>query len=239
MKRNLRAGAYGDPANVPFEVWEALYSGGIRGTGYTKEWLTCDQRLRKFLMASCSEDWEYDLATSMGWRVYEITKTLRNGQIECPEQSKGVQCNNCLLCGGTSINAKSIAIRPINNRKECYVQVGKSVDSVWLSLKRGNVPQVSPQVIGEYLAGKNTQTRYKSVEVWRGLSPVDNEPIMLILTGLSHLKSEQSINRKTGSMVQSFILKQNEKPSEAVKNGNDKSICGKCPLRPFLFKLAA
>jgi len=238
-KRNLRAGAYGDPVNAPFEVWEELYQQGeTGGTGYTKEWLTCDQRFKKYLMASCSEPWEYDLATSNGWRVYEITTDIRPGQIECPEVSNGTSCDDCLLCGGTSKDAKNIAIPAINGKKVCYVEVGKSVNSVWNSWKRGNVPAIDPKIIGDYLAGGDSEDKFKSVEAWRGSSPIDGEPIVLLISGLSRIKSEQSANKKTGPMVQTFILKQNEKPTEAIKNGGDESICGKCPLRPYLVKNA-
>jgi len=243
-QRNLRAGAYGDPANIPYSVWSTLYgydeqsnTSVLSGTGYTKEWMTCDQRLQRFFMASCSEKWEHDIAVSLGWRVYEITDELREGQIECPEQSRGIQCDDCLLCGGTSKQAKNIAIRAIGNKKVCYVEVGKSVNSIWNSWNRGNVPSVSPEMIGEYMQGK-TANAYTSAEVWSGPSPVDGQPIMLLITGLSRAASRQSDNKKTGKMVQSYILKQNEKPTDAIKNGGDESICGKCPLRPYLVKTA-
>ena len=244
-KRNLRAGAYGDPANIPYDVWATLYgydsitdTTRISGTGYTKQWQTCDQRLKRFFMASCSEEWEYNLAVSMGWRVYEITDTLRPGQIECPEQSRGIQCDDCLLCGGTSKQAKNIAINAIGGKKVCYVEVGKSVNSVWNSWNKGNVPIINPSVIGDYLTGNITTDKFKSVEVWRGASPVDGRQIMLLISGLSRKQSEQSGNKKTGKMVQTYILLVDEKPTDAITSGGDESICGMCPLRPVLVKQA-
>jgi len=42
----------------------------------------------------------------------------------------------------------------------------------------------------------------------------------------------QSKNSKTGNIPQVFYLPQ-EKPTDAVKTGSDKSICGNCPLRPL------
>ena len=239
VKRNGRAGAYGDPANVPFYVWDAFYKQGlIKGTGYTKQWLKCDQRLKKYLMASCSESWEYDKAVLMGWRTYEITTDIKPNQILCPEVSRGISCDDCLLCCGTSKQAKNIAIPAIGGKKVCYVEVGKSVNSVYNSWKRGNIPAVDPAIIADYMCGIVTSDRFESVELWRGPSPVDNEPIVLIATGLSRSESKQSKNTKTGPMVQTFILKQNEKPTDAIKSGGDESICGKCPLRPYLVKNA-
>ena len=58
----------------------------------------------------------------------------------------------------------------------------------------------------------------------RGLSPIDNQPYVAILT----LKSS---NRKTGNMAQVWILREDINPVEAVKSGKDVTICGNCPHR--------
>jgi hypothetical protein len=59
------------------------------------------------------------------------------------------------------------------------------------------------------------------VELWRGPSAWDGAPIVVLATF-------QSANRKTGNMVQSFILRTDAKPTDAVRNGMDASICGSC-----------
>ena len=58
----------------------------------------------------------------------------------------------------------------------------------------------------------------------RGLSPIDGQPYVAILT----LKST---NRKTGDMAQVWILRDDINPVEAVQSGKDVSICGDCPHR--------
>jgi hypothetical protein len=58
----------------------------------------------------------------------------------------------------------------------------------------------------------------------RGLSPIDGQPYVAILT----LKST---NRKTGDMAQVWILREDINPVEAVQSGKDVSICGDCPHR--------
>jgi hypothetical protein len=58
----------------------------------------------------------------------------------------------------------------------------------------------------------------------RGLSPIDGQPYVAILT----LKSS---NRKTGNMAQVYILCENINPVEAVQTGKDVTICGNCPHR--------
>jgi hypothetical protein len=63
---------------------------------------------------------------------------------------------------------------------------------------------------------KNTN----SMIVWQ--SPT----IQLIISGLNH-----STNRKTGNMVQSYILRRDVSPIEALATNKDRSICGDCPLR--------
>jgi hypothetical protein len=58
----------------------------------------------------------------------------------------------------------------------------------------------------------------------RGLSPIDGAPYVAIMT----LKS---INRKTGSMAQVWILREDINPVVAVNTGQDVTVCGDCPHR--------
>jgi hypothetical protein len=67
-----------------------------------------------------------------------------------------------------------------------------------------------------------------SAIVWRGKSPLDHAPIMAVATGLSG----DSANSKTGGMVQLWILREDVHPVEALRTGDDYSICGNCPHRP-------
>jgi hypothetical protein len=58
----------------------------------------------------------------------------------------------------------------------------------------------------------------------RGLSPIDGQPYVAILT----LKSS---NRKTGDMAQVWIMREDINPVVAVSTGEDVSICGDCSHR--------
>lgn len=60
--------------------------------------------------------------------------------------------------------------------------------------------------------------------LWRGLSPINRQPVVAIAT-------LQSSNRKTGNMVQVWILDESMSPVDAVMTGADVSICGNCPHR--------
>ena len=59
---------------------------------------------------------------------------------------------------------------------------------------------------------------------YRGPSPIDGAPIVAIAT----LKS---VNSKTGNMIQTWILREDISPLDAIATGADKSICGNCVHR--------
>jgi len=63
--------------------------------------------------------------------------------------------------------------------------------------------------------------------VWEGTSLIDGSPIVLILTGFVSPTS----NRKTGRLLQSWILQQEFVPTYAANKGLDVGICGDCPLK--------
>lgn len=58
----------------------------------------------------------------------------------------------------------------------------------------------------------------------KGLVLWENSTIVAIATFTS-------VNRKTGNMIQVWILNKNTNPVEAVRNGEDKNICGECSFR--------
>lgn len=62
--------------------------------------------------------------------------------------------------------------------------------------------------------------------VYDGPSAVDGERIVVIVCAL-----ERSRNAKTGHMVQTYILRADMHPIEAVRTGADVSICGGCKHR--------
>ncbi len=66
-----------------------------------------------------------------------------------------------------------------------------------------------------------------SYVVWEGASLIDGSPIVLILTGFV----SPSSNRKTGRLIQSWILQQEFAPTFAASRGLDFGVCGSCPLK--------
>lgn len=61
----------------------------------------------------------------------------------------------------------------------------------------------------------------KGLIVYRGPSRYDGAPIVAVLT--------RSNNRKTGGMVQMWILSDTIDPISASRTGVDRSVCGNCP----------
>jgi len=64
--------------------------------------------------------------------------------------------------------------------------------------------------------------------IYNGPSQIDGKPIVAIATGLE----ASSSNRKTGGMVQTWILPADVEPHTAVKTGEDVTVCGQCTHRP-------
>lgn len=65
------------------------------------------------------------------------------------------------------------------------------------------------------------------IVLYRGPSMLDGAPIVVIATGIRG----RSNNAKTGDMVQTWILREDVSPIDAINSGADASICGDCPHR--------
>ena len=113
MGKLVRCGSYGDPAAVPFEVWAQMLRLADGHTGYTHQWLTCDQRFRSICMASADTPEERAMAKATGWRVFRVRRedeALGEREVMCPASKEaGVKanCAACKACGG--LNAKARA----------------------------------------------------------------------------------------------------------------------------------
>lgn len=63
--------------------------------------------------------------------------------------------------------------------------------------------------------------------IYEGPSKLDGAPIVVIVTGLKN----SSTNSKTGGVVQSYIIRSDIAPQQAINTGADASVCGACPHR--------
>ena len=64
----------------------------------------------------------------------------------------------------------------------------------------------------------------KTIILYQGASLINGQPIVA-------LAQSDSTNKKTGNMIQTFILDATVDPLEASRTGRDSSICGSCPHR--------
>ena len=127
--RQLRIGSYGDPAAIPYEIWEKSCNASAGFTGYSHQWNNkkTDQRLKNYCMASIDSivgyNKEYKRAKSLGWRTFRVfaddkgrtvydVKT--DTEIVCPASKEAgvlTDCEHCNLCCGLNrANGKDVII---------------------------------------------------------------------------------------------------------------------------------
>lgn len=116
--RNVRLGSYGDPAAVPFGVWEALLAQVSGKTGYTHQWRRFPE-FAVYCMASCDSSEERVLARALGFRTFRVAPARdwqkESGEALCPasaEAGKKTTCDLCQACGGTSAKARADIVIP-------------------------------------------------------------------------------------------------------------------------------
>jgi hypothetical protein len=139
--RNVRLGAYGDPAAMPDHLIEYLVSVGSGHTGYSHQLFWIERQradmLARHLMVSCHTLAQHEEAVRRGWRPFTVISEKQSppvGAVECPFYTHGVQCDTCQLCQGTSKNARPVYVR-------AHAMVGT------------NLPIIQEQAHGKALAG--------------------------------------------------------------------------------------
>ena len=112
--RNLRIGSYGDPAVIPFEVWDTITQEVNNWVGYTHQFNNAktDKRLKNIIMASVDSERERELAVSRGWRTFRIrtpNSELMDKEFVCPaskEAGHRLTCVECNACRGGENDGK-------------------------------------------------------------------------------------------------------------------------------------
>jgi len=116
--RKLRLGTYGDPAAAPVELWQLLTSLSVDHVGYTHQWQSTGfdaAAWSPLVMASADNESEALQASAMGMRYFRVSIGVDRKPLEvsCPASAEGgrkAQCSDCMLCAGTSKQARSIVI---------------------------------------------------------------------------------------------------------------------------------
>ena len=107
--REIRLGAYGDPAAVPFEVMRDIARLGSAHTGYThqagRSWF--DDRYLTLCQVSADSPKQAIKFQALGAKTFRVAMAgddLLPGEIECRSDSDGINCAECLLCDGVRQN---------------------------------------------------------------------------------------------------------------------------------------
>ncbi len=114
--RMVRLGSYGDPAAVPFHVWQTMLARVSAKAGYTHQWRDFPE-MAEFTMASCDTATEQVQAAMLGFRTFRVrgpNEPLVTREIVCPASKEAgfkTTCDTCKACGGNSAKARvNIAI---------------------------------------------------------------------------------------------------------------------------------
>lgn len=117
VEREIRLGAYGDPAALPVPLVRYFATVGSGWTGYSHQLFWIDQRraneLAKYVMCSCHTKAQHAEARRRGWRSFVAIhegQSAPEGAVECPYYTHEVQCIDCQLCQGTSKRAKDVYV---------------------------------------------------------------------------------------------------------------------------------
>lgn len=114
----VRLGTYGDPFAAPVTMWAQItrYAAGRRG--YTHQWDRPDfdvDAWSPLVMASADTIEQAARANLLGMRVFRVSVGVdrQPGETVCPASAEGGRkstCEKCVLCSGTSIQARDIVI---------------------------------------------------------------------------------------------------------------------------------
>ena len=148
--RPFRFGTYGDPAAVPYDVWQPILE-DLRAserpiwTGYTHAWKYCDPRYSEFLMASVDSQDEYEEARASGWRTFRVVSPefkLNKREFVCPASDEGhlslikkaatigktnvprLTCEECGACnGGERKSTVAIVVHGLKWKQQAFLTV--------------------------------------------------------------------------------------------------------------------
>ena len=123
FRAKVRIGTYGDGAAAPSYVWDELLSEADGHTAYSHNGGD-PQRY----MVSADTLTQAKVAWASKYRTFRVVRSVeeidRKHEVLCPASKEAgykATCATCLLCGGTSVQAKSIAI-PVHGSGAVHFQ---------------------------------------------------------------------------------------------------------------------
>ena len=116
--KDVRIGTYGDGGAVPKYIWDSLIQDARKHTAYCHQYDNPNSSFDPTIymvsadnLATAKKHWNFGHRT---FRVIQdVNEVVKGQEILCPaskEMGRRVQCSSCMLCGGSEVKAKSIAI---------------------------------------------------------------------------------------------------------------------------------
>jgi len=116
--KEIRVGTYGDGGAIPSYIWDSLLSKKKKHTAYCHQYGNPNSSFDPMIymvsadsLSTAQQHW------SLGNRTFRVIQDVsevdKSKEILCPaskEMGRRVQCSSCMLCGGSQVKAKSIAI---------------------------------------------------------------------------------------------------------------------------------
>ena len=121
----VRLGSYGDPSAIPSYIWDSIITHTKGRTGYTHQFSTKGADVRADLcMVSVDNVEQAKQQWQLGNRTFRVgkfaTDIILGKEVLCPaseEAGRRTTCDNCKLCSGNQIKAKSVFIPAHGNGK--------------------------------------------------------------------------------------------------------------------------
>lgn len=123
----VRLGAYGDPAAVPYEIWEPLVTLAKTTLGYTHQVMhpRFDTRILRHCMVSADSPGDAQVYRDAGLRTFRVKRpedTPLPFEVECvADATPGKTCKDCGLCNGAAQRGGSIYINVHGPRKNRFI----------------------------------------------------------------------------------------------------------------------
>jgi hypothetical protein len=116
--KDVRIGTYGDGGLVPRYIWDSLISDARKHTAYCHQYDNPNSSFDPMIYMVSADDLptaqrHWGLGNRTFRVIQDVSEVIKDKEILCPaskEMGRRVQCSSCMLCGGSQVKAKSIAI---------------------------------------------------------------------------------------------------------------------------------
>ena len=116
--KDVRIGTYGDGGLVPSYICDSLISKARKHTAYCHQYDNPNSSFDPMIYMVSADDLptaqrHWGLGNRTFRIIQDVSEVIKDKEILCPaskEMGRRVQCSSCMLCGGSQVKAKSIAI---------------------------------------------------------------------------------------------------------------------------------